>query len=277
MIPSLLFWSYLRKMLIYLFHFSGCGYVCLCSESWRLISLDILSFNIFWVSRRPFYLWEYTKCDDRLGQQQSRGLTERRRKDQHQVRRHHRRTSSALTAGLGALADKFHALSSECLRTLRVEMQLQAISHLAVCIFDFLILLWSSHRNLEDLIYWRTELKVVNAILTKSVVMCWKTSAYMIQLLLADLTYGFSLLVVGYWESVRVWPGRGGTRGFYNCFHDSGGWYKRDQNIDIVQNVARRVIFERNLLPFILCVLILVVEYGRIRLIPRGRSSCTWK
>ncbi|BBN15064.1 exocyst complex component 4 [Marchantia polymorpha subsp. ruderalis] len=66
-----------------------------------------------------------------LGQQQSRGLTERRRKDQHQVRRHHRRTSSALTAGLGALADKFHALSSECLRTLRVEMQLQAISHLA--------------------------------------------------------------------------------------------------------------------------------------------------
>ncbi|KAL3692079.1 hypothetical protein R1sor_005730 [Riccia sorocarpa] len=66
-----------------------------------------------------------------LGQQQSQGLTERRRKDQHQPRRHHRRTSSALTAGLGSLADKFHALSSECLRTLRVEMQLQAISHLA--------------------------------------------------------------------------------------------------------------------------------------------------
>ncbi|KAL2621943.1 hypothetical protein R1flu_002148 [Riccia fluitans] len=66
-----------------------------------------------------------------LGQQQSQGLTERKRKDQHQVRRHHRRTNSALTAGLGALADKFHALSSECLRTLRVEMQLQAVSHLA--------------------------------------------------------------------------------------------------------------------------------------------------
>ena len=45
---------------------------------------------------------------------------------------HHRRTSSALTAGLGLLAEKYSALSAECLRTLRVEMQLEAIYHLQV-------------------------------------------------------------------------------------------------------------------------------------------------
>ncbi|CAM6126948.1 unnamed protein product [Calypogeia fissa] len=67
-----------------------------------------------------------------LGQHTSRRLTERRRKDNPvHKRHHHRRTSSALTAGLGALADKFHALATECLRTLRVEMQLQAMFHLS--------------------------------------------------------------------------------------------------------------------------------------------------
>ncbi|KAI5072276.1 hypothetical protein GOP47_0012382 [Adiantum capillus-veneris] len=42
---------------------------------------------------------------------------------------HHRRTSSALTTSLNVLADKYQALSAECLRTLRVEMQLTALYH----------------------------------------------------------------------------------------------------------------------------------------------------
>ncbi|MCO5586381.1 hypothetical protein L7F22_040321 [Adiantum nelumboides] len=41
----------------------------------------------------------------------------------------HRRTSSALTANLNVLADKYQALSVECLRTLRVEMELTALYH----------------------------------------------------------------------------------------------------------------------------------------------------
>ncbi|KAH7315645.1 hypothetical protein KP509_21G058500 [Ceratopteris richardii] len=43
---------------------------------------------------------------------------------------HHRRTSSALTSSLGVLADKYQALSSECLRTLRIEIQLTALYHI---------------------------------------------------------------------------------------------------------------------------------------------------
>lgn len=46
----------------------------------------------------------------------------------------HRRTNSALTAGLGILAEKYRLLSTECLRTLRVEIQLNAIYHLQVSI-----------------------------------------------------------------------------------------------------------------------------------------------
>jgi exocyst complex component 4 len=53
----------------------------------------------------------------------------KRRVAKHRVH-HHRRTSSALTAGLGLLAEKYSALSAECLRTLRVEMQFEAIYHL---------------------------------------------------------------------------------------------------------------------------------------------------
>jgi hypothetical protein len=69
----------------------------------------------------------------RLGQhkQVTPGSPMKRRVAKHRVH-HHRRTSSALTAGLGLLAEKYSALSAECLRTLRVEMQFEAIYHLQV-------------------------------------------------------------------------------------------------------------------------------------------------
>lgn len=70
---------------------------------------------------------------DRLGQRQptTPGSPMKRKSSMHRVH-HHRRTSSVLTAGLGILAEKYSALSAECLRTLRVEMQLEAIYHLQV-------------------------------------------------------------------------------------------------------------------------------------------------
>lgn len=70
---------------------------------------------------------------DRLGQRQptTPASPMKRKSSVHRVH-HHRRTSSVLTAGLGILAEKYSALSAECLRTLRVEMQLEAIYHLQV-------------------------------------------------------------------------------------------------------------------------------------------------
>lgn len=70
---------------------------------------------------------------DRLGQRQptTPGSPMKRKSSMHRVH-HHRRTSSVLTAGLGVLAEKYSALSAECLRTLRVEMQLESIYHLQV-------------------------------------------------------------------------------------------------------------------------------------------------
>lgn len=70
---------------------------------------------------------------DRLGQRQPTTPRSpmKRKSSMHRVH-HHRRTSSVLTAGLGILAEKYSALSAECLRTLRVEMQLEAIYHLQV-------------------------------------------------------------------------------------------------------------------------------------------------
>jgi len=53
-----------------------------------------------------------------------------RRNSMHHSQVRHRRTNSALTAGLGILAEKYRLLSTECLRTLRVEIQLNAIYHL---------------------------------------------------------------------------------------------------------------------------------------------------
>ncbi|KAJ7568516.1 hypothetical protein O6H91_01G036000 [Diphasiastrum complanatum] len=65
-----------------------------------------------------------------LGQKTSASSVARRKKDYQQQSQHHRRTSSALTSGLHDLAEKYHGLSAECLRTLRVEMQLEALYHL---------------------------------------------------------------------------------------------------------------------------------------------------
>lgn len=74
----------------------------------------------------------------RLGQHNnaapSPASTMTRRNSIHHPQGRHRRTNSALTTGLGILAEKYRLLSSECLRTLRVEMQLASIFHLQVCI-----------------------------------------------------------------------------------------------------------------------------------------------
>eukprot|EP00252_Welwitschia_mirabilis_P017692 TRINITY_DN3918_c0_g1_i1.p1 TRINITY_DN3918_c0_g1~~TRINITY_DN3918_c0_g1_i1.p1 ORF type:complete len:1073 (-),score=266.71 TRINITY_DN3918_c0_g1_i1:331-3549(-) len=43
---------------------------------------------------------------------------------------HHRRTSSALTASLATLSEQYRSLAGECLRILRIEMQLETLFHL---------------------------------------------------------------------------------------------------------------------------------------------------
>jgi exocyst complex component 4 len=65
-----------------------------------------------------------------LGYNTSPGSPLKRKNAIHHVAVHHRRMNSALTAGLGVLTEKYHLLSAECLRTLRVELQLLAIYHL---------------------------------------------------------------------------------------------------------------------------------------------------
>eukprot|EP00249_Psilotum_nudum_P022594 c28576_g1_i2 orf=370-3636(+) len=66
---------------------------------------------------------------EKLGHNASPSSPTRKKKVQQHIH-HHRRTSSALTTSLTILADKYHSLSAECLRTLRVEMQLEALYHL---------------------------------------------------------------------------------------------------------------------------------------------------
>lgn len=68
----------------------------------------------------------------RLGYNTSPGSPLKKKNAIHHVAVHHRRMNSALTAGLGVLTEKYHLLSAECLRTLRVELQLLAIYHLQV-------------------------------------------------------------------------------------------------------------------------------------------------
>jgi exocyst complex component 4 len=65
-----------------------------------------------------------------LGYNTSPGSPLKKKNAIHHVAVHHRRMNSALTAGLGVLTEKYHLLSAECLRTLRVELQLLAIYHL---------------------------------------------------------------------------------------------------------------------------------------------------
>lgn len=54
----------------------------------------------------------------------------RRRKDSTHQEHHHRRTNSALTASLASLSDQYRNLAAECLRVLRIEIQLEALFYL---------------------------------------------------------------------------------------------------------------------------------------------------
>lgn len=91
----------------------------LIGDSHKLILMAALSDSLEYVS----------ESIEKLGQSTALSATNKKKKDpQHFY--HHRRTSSALTTSLGVLADKYRSLGIECMRTLRVEMQLEAIYHL---------------------------------------------------------------------------------------------------------------------------------------------------
>jgi len=66
---------------------------------------------------------------EKLGQISPSSLNRRRKDSTHQTH-HHRRTSSVLTASLASLADQYRNLAAECLRVLRIEIQLEALFHL---------------------------------------------------------------------------------------------------------------------------------------------------
>ncbi|KAH9322495.1 hypothetical protein KI387_017134, partial [Taxus chinensis] len=66
---------------------------------------------------------------EKLGQASSRSSNDNK-KDSTYHMHHHRRTSSALTASLASLADQYRNLAVECLRVLRIEMQLETLFHL---------------------------------------------------------------------------------------------------------------------------------------------------
>ncbi|XP_073395601.1 exocyst complex component SEC8 isoform X2 [Physcomitrium patens] len=93
----------------------------LITDNHKLVLLAALSDSLDFLSESA----------QQLGQRQptTPASPMKRKSSVHRVH-HHRRTSSVLTAGLGILAEKYSALSAECLRTLRVEMQLEAIYHL---------------------------------------------------------------------------------------------------------------------------------------------------
>jgi exocyst complex component 4 len=90
-------------------------------DNHKLVLLAALSDSLDYLSESAQQLGQH--------KQVTPGSPMKRRVAKHRVH-HHRRTSSALTAGLGLLAEKYSALSAECLRTLRVEMQFEAIYHL---------------------------------------------------------------------------------------------------------------------------------------------------
>lgn len=66
---------------------------------------------------------------EKLGQVSSRSSNDRKKDSSYHIH-HHRRTSSALTASLATLADQYRSLAVECLRVLRIEMQLETLFHL---------------------------------------------------------------------------------------------------------------------------------------------------
>ncbi|XP_011623573.1 exocyst complex component SEC8 [Amborella trichopoda] len=65
---------------------------------------------------------------ERLGQASPKSPSQDDENVGHQVR-HHTRTSSALTRNLASLADEYRSLAVECLKVLRIEMQLETIFH----------------------------------------------------------------------------------------------------------------------------------------------------
>ncbi|XP_024391449.1 exocyst complex component SEC8 isoform X3 [Physcomitrium patens] len=96
----------------------------LINDNHKLILLAALSDSLDFVSESVQQLGQYKNGTS----SPSPSLTRRNLIHHPQVR--HRRTSSAVTAGLGILAEKYRLLSNECLRTLRVEMQLVSTFHL---------------------------------------------------------------------------------------------------------------------------------------------------
>lgn len=91
----------------------------LIGDDQKLILMAALSDSLEYVS----------ESIEKLGQNTSACSLEKKKKDAQHFP-HHRRSSSALTTSLRILAEKYRSLSAECLRTLRVEMQLEAIHHL---------------------------------------------------------------------------------------------------------------------------------------------------
>ncbi|KAK1263415.1 putative exocyst complex component 4 [Acorus gramineus] len=67
---------------------------------------------------------------ERLGQSSLRSTAQLEEDNQTRPTHYHTRTSSALTKSLGSLADEYRRLAIDCLKVLRVEMQLETIFHL---------------------------------------------------------------------------------------------------------------------------------------------------
>ncbi|XP_024372095.1 exocyst complex component SEC8 isoform X2 [Physcomitrium patens] len=96
----------------------------LISDHHKLVLLAGLSDSLDFVSESVQQLGQHNNAAPSPAPSMSRrNLTQ-----SPQIR--HRRTNSALTTGLGILAEKYRMLSCECLQTLRVEMQLATIHHL---------------------------------------------------------------------------------------------------------------------------------------------------
>lgn len=89
----------------------------LIGDGHKLVVMAALSDSLDYVS----------EAIEKLGHNTPISFSGKKKDSQHTY--HHRRTSSALTSSLSILAEKYQALSAECLRTLRVEMQLIALYH----------------------------------------------------------------------------------------------------------------------------------------------------
>ncbi|KAG0618847.1 hypothetical protein M758_4G095100 [Ceratodon purpureus] len=95
----------------------------LIGDNHKLVLLAALSDSLDFVSESVQQLGQHNNAAPSPASSTRRNST-------HHPQGRHRRMNSALTSGLGILAEKYRLLSSECLRTLRVEMQLVSIFHL---------------------------------------------------------------------------------------------------------------------------------------------------